>query len=709
MSTSLIGKRLGNYDIQSLLGEGGMGAVYLGLHPQIGKKVAIKVLHEELCGKADVVARFFNEAKAVNDINHPNIVDIIDFGETTFEGSVCKYIIMEYLDGESLAARIRRDGVTIRETLSIISQCASALAASHAKGVVHRDLKPENVYLCNRSGDKNYTKLLDFGIAKLTSDSGPLSQKTRTGMVIGTPTYMSPEQCDGKGNIDHRADIYALGVMMYELLTGRVPFPGEGFGEVLVAHLTREPEPPRTLNPNIPPEIEAIVLRCLRKQREARFQSMNDMLASINDPGPHYQAWLQGQPAPVAGQQVQMNPSLMAPASMIMAATSMPLAGASMVPGGMMPMGPMGTGPNQAMRGGQSAVWSAVSGPMQQAQMQQQMQMQQMQMQQMQMQQQMQSQAMIPVVAGGQPGRSTGMGMAAPGMSQPGMQGMQGMGMNQPGMQGMGMGMGMGMGTNQPGMGMGQPGMGMGMNQAGMSMNGQPGQMGGQPRSTGMMVAPQQSGMDQMPVAGFPIAPRSTTLSGASAETSGRRPVSVLLGFAGAIVFGILVVVTVKLVGGKTASATNKPVVVEEVVSVRVVSDPPQAEIVRGDQGDAPIGKTPYTLKLPKGGKPVDLKLRLTGYRDEARSVTPDGDQTVDLTLSKVPAPTPDPTPDPTPEPVKPPKKTREPKGGTEPKIKEPKEPKEPKTPKGKEPVGKDPAKPKKKKKDGDGIMAPVF
>ena len=695
MSMSLIGKRLGNYDIQSLLGEGGMGAVYLGLHPQIGKKVAIKVLHEELCGKADVVARFFNEAKAVNDINHPNIVDIIDFGETTFEGSVCKYIIMEYLDGESLATRIRRDGVTIRETLSIIAQCASALAASHAKGVVHRDLKPENVYLCNRSGDKNYTKLLDFGIAKLTSDSGPLSQKTRTGMVIGTPTYMSPEQCDGKGNIDHRADVYALGVMMYELLTGRVPFPGEGFGEVLVAHLTREPEPPRTLNPNIPPEIEAIVLRCLRKQREARFQSMNDMLAAINDPGPHYQAWLQGQPAPVAGQQVQMSPSLMAPASMIMAATSMPLAGASMVPGGMMPMGPMGTGPNQAMRaGGQSAVWSAVngpmSGPMQQVQMQQQMQMQQMQMQQMQMQQQMQSQAMLPVVAGGQPGRSTGMGMGQPGM-----------GMNQAGM-----------GMNQPGMGMGQPGMGMGMgmNQAGMGMNGQPGQMGQPPRSTGMMMAPQQSGMDHVPVAGFPMAPRSTTLSGASAETSGRRPVSVLLGFAGAIVFGILVVVTIKLVGGKTASATNKPAVVEELVSVRVVSDPPQADIVRGDQGDVPIGKTPYTFKLPKGGKAVDLKLRLTGYREEARSVTPDGDQTVDLTLSKVPAPTPDPTPDPAPEPAKPPKKVREPKAGSEPKVKEPREPKEPKTTKVKEPVGgKEPAKPKKKKKDGDGIMAPVF
>src|SRR5262245_11111414 len=122
MTMSLIGKRLGNYDIQAKIGEGGMGSVYLGLHPQIGKRVAIKMLHEELCSKPDVVARFFNEAKAVNDINHPNIVDIVDFGETHFDGGVCKYIIMEFLDGEALAARIRREGVTIRESLHIIAQ-----------------------------------------------------------------------------------------------------------------------------------------------------------------------------------------------------------------------------------------------------------------------------------------------------------------------------------------------------------------------------------------------------------------------------------------------------------------------------------------------------------------------------------------------------------------------------------------------------------
>src|SRR2546421_2195250 len=232
---SLIGRRIGNYEIKAKIGEGGMGTVYLGEHPLIGKRVAIKVLLEELVAKQDVVSRFFNEAKAVNDIGHLNIVDVVDFGKTTGErGEEVVYFIMEFLDGDPLATRIRRAGLPFKDTMHIMSQCCSALAASHAKGIVHRDLKPENIFLCPRGADKNFIKLLDFGIAKLTGDGGQ-SHKTRTGLVIGTPAYMSPEQCEGKGLIDLRSDVYSLGVVMYELLTGRVPFPGEGFGEVLVA------------------------------------------------------------------------------------------------------------------------------------------------------------------------------------------------------------------------------------------------------------------------------------------------------------------------------------------------------------------------------------------------------------------------------------------------------------------------------------------
>ena len=154
-----------------------MGIVYMGVHPQIGKSRRQVRAAPELSDKADVVTRFFNEAKAVNDINHPNIVDIIDFGEATVDGTTFKYIMMEFLDGESLSARMRREGVTIRESVSILAQCCSALAASHAKGVVHRDLKPEKHLLGESAGDRNYVKLLDFGIAKLTTEDGAMSQR----------------------------------------------------------------------------------------------------------------------------------------------------------------------------------------------------------------------------------------------------------------------------------------------------------------------------------------------------------------------------------------------------------------------------------------------------------------------------------------------------------------------------------------------------
>jgi serine/threonine-protein kinase len=289
---SLVGRRIGNYEIKAKIGEGGMGAVYLGEHPLIGKRVAVKVLLEELAAKEDIVARFFNEAKAVNDIGHANIVDIVDFGRAPGEaGTEVVYFIMEFLDGESLSARIRRAGLPFKDTLAIMAQCCSALAASHAKGIVHRDLKPENIYLIPRGNDRNFVKVLDFGIAKLTGDGGSSSHKTRTGLVIGTPTYMSPEQCEGKGLIDHRSDVYSLGILMFELLTGVVPFPGEGFGEILVAHLTRQPPRPTDLNKALTPQLEAIVLHAIEKDRNRRFQNMDEFLRAIDDPEAHYRSW----------------------------------------------------------------------------------------------------------------------------------------------------------------------------------------------------------------------------------------------------------------------------------------------------------------------------------------------------------------------------------------------------------------------------------
>ncbi len=285
---SLVGKSIGNYQIRAKLGEGGMGTVYLGEHPLIGKRVAVKVLLEELAANETVVSRFFNEAKAVNDIGHQNIVDIVDFGKMKNDyGSDVVYFIMEFLDGESLAVRLKRGGLTNVELLHMMTQCCSALSASHQKGIVHRDLKPDNIYLCTRGGDRNFIKILDFGIAKLTGDGGLSSHKTRTGLVIGTPSYMSPEQCEGKGLIDHRSDIYSLGVVMYELATGRVPFPGEGFGEILVAHLTKTPERPCALNPDLAPEIEAIILHAIEKDKNRRFQTMAEFEAAVRDPVVH--------------------------------------------------------------------------------------------------------------------------------------------------------------------------------------------------------------------------------------------------------------------------------------------------------------------------------------------------------------------------------------------------------------------------------------
>jgi serine/threonine-protein kinase len=287
---SLLGKSIGNYRITAKLGEGGMGAVYLGEHPLIGKKVAIKVLLDDLAAKEDIVARFFNEAKSVNDIGHSNIVDIVDFGKCKDESRELVYFVMEYLDGQSLSGRLRSAGLSFPESLHVMRQCCSALAASHEKGIVHRDLKPENIYLCPRAGDKNFVKILDFGIAKLTGH-GSTSSKTRTGLVIGTPAYMSPEQCEGKGQIDHRSDIYSLGVVMYELITGKVPFASEGFGDILVAHIMRQPDKPSTVNAHVTPELDAIVMHALEKDRNRRFQSMAEFEAALADPAAHLKSY----------------------------------------------------------------------------------------------------------------------------------------------------------------------------------------------------------------------------------------------------------------------------------------------------------------------------------------------------------------------------------------------------------------------------------
>src|SRR3954447_8347751 len=277
-SDILIGQTVGNYLVTQKLGEGGMGSVYLAEHPSIGKKVALKVLHSEFSTDQEVTRRFFHEAKAVNDIGHPNIVDIVDFGilQTAGGREQLVYFIMEYLAGLTLSQLIRAEAPLPPErALGIALQVADALSASHRCGIVHRDLKPDNIILLQRGRERDFVKLLDFGIAKLTGGRATGSHRTRAGLVIGTPAYMSPEQCEGRDSVDLRTDVYALGIVLYEMLTGRVPFIGEGYGEILVQHLTQRPRPPSQFR-MLQPHVEAVVLTALEKRADMRYPTMDE-------------------------------------------------------------------------------------------------------------------------------------------------------------------------------------------------------------------------------------------------------------------------------------------------------------------------------------------------------------------------------------------------------------------------------------------------
>jgi eukaryotic-like serine/threonine-protein kinase len=271
---------IGNYRIGRRIGEGGMGAVYVGEHTLIGRQAAIKVLLREMSHRQDLVMRFFNEARAATAVRHPGIVEIYDFGYHT-DGSA--YIVMEYLEGESLSARLRRIG-TLPEVraAALCRHVAGALDAAHAKGIVHRDLKPDNIYIVRDPdiADGERTKILDFGIAKLTTGELPGQSVTRTGSVMGTPPYMAPEQCKGAGNVDHRADIYALGCILFEMVCGRTPFVAEGGGEIMAQHIFASVPPPSSLRP-VSPQLEQVILRALVKEPEQRFQSAEEMSAAL--------------------------------------------------------------------------------------------------------------------------------------------------------------------------------------------------------------------------------------------------------------------------------------------------------------------------------------------------------------------------------------------------------------------------------------------
>ena len=264
------GAKVGEYLVDRKIAEGGMGSVYAGHHPVIGKRVAVKVLAPHCASIPDLVRRFVEEARATNKIGHPNIIDIFSFGTLP---DARPFFVMEFLDGASLAQRMDAGDLTATETRRILRQICSALEAAHRAGIVHRDLKPENVWIAAPAHEDSFAKVLDFGIAKLLDN--PAGKSTQTGAAMGTPRYMAPEQCMGRA-VDHRADIYSLGIILYEMFAGEVPFRGETFGELIYQQMSEIPEPPSKHRP-VEPELERLILMCLEKDPAKRPESAKEL------------------------------------------------------------------------------------------------------------------------------------------------------------------------------------------------------------------------------------------------------------------------------------------------------------------------------------------------------------------------------------------------------------------------------------------------
>jgi serine/threonine-protein kinase len=273
----LIGKVLDRkYQLVRLIGEGGMGSVYEAEHTRISRKVAVKMMHPETASEPESVQRFLREAEAASAIGHPNIIEIFDVG---MEEDGIAYIVMELLNGVGLNSVIAdQKQLNPNRAVMIILQILSALHAAHQKGIIHRDLKPENVFLSVNSRNLEEVKLLDFGVAKVQEAQEDSLRLTRTGTVLGTPSYLSPEQARGRKDIDERIDIWAAGVLLYQMLGGELPFKGDNYNEVLANVLIEKHRPLLELSPQLPEELSAAVDRALQKNRKKRFGSAAEMI-----------------------------------------------------------------------------------------------------------------------------------------------------------------------------------------------------------------------------------------------------------------------------------------------------------------------------------------------------------------------------------------------------------------------------------------------
>src|SRR6188768_1246925 len=271
----------GKYRLTRLLGRGGMGSVWEGIHITLGNRVACKFIEPEFVSSQDAVRRFENEARAAASLKSKHVVDVYDHGIMP-DGR--PYIVMEFLAGEPLDARLAKVGtLPLTQAASIIQQVSRALHRAHGAGIIHRDLKPENVFLVWDDEDHtDLAKVVDFGIAKFTDASSTgVSSATRTGSIMGTPYYMSPEQARGLKNVDARSDIWSLGVIAYELLTGVRPYDGEAVGDILVKICTQAPVPPSQLNPNLPEAINPWMMRALAQDPAQRFQDVRELADTL--------------------------------------------------------------------------------------------------------------------------------------------------------------------------------------------------------------------------------------------------------------------------------------------------------------------------------------------------------------------------------------------------------------------------------------------